>query len=773
MNVVGKSVFRRDGWAKVTGRAKYTDDFFMPGMLHAKVKHSDIAAGRVLEIDTAKARVYPGVVAVYTYEDVPDTVFATAGHPWMIGPENPDVMDRLILTGDIKCYQDDIAVVVAESELIAEQALALISIKYEEYAPITNGEDALRPDAREIVPGSRNTIRHTEQKLGDPELSFKESEVAFESRYTTQMVQHCAMENHIAYSYFGEDGKLTVVSSTQVPHICRRIIGQALDIPWGSIRVIKPFVGGGFGSKQDIVVEALAAFLTKKLHGRPVKVAYDRHETFVCTRVRHPVTYTVKGSVSKSGKLESFACEAITTGGGYASHAHACVAKPGNLLRALYPVKNYYYGATSTYTNTPTAGAMRGYGMPQAIFMLEAAMDDMAARIGLDPIEFRLKNLVENGFIDPLSKVRYNSIGAKECLHKGAELIRWESKKAENQNFNRQMEAEGKPLRRGVGMAAFIYNTATFPNNAELAGARILMNQDASVQLQVGATDIGQGSDTVLAQIAAEIIGIPYDQVYVISTQDTDITPYDAGAYASRQTFVSGKAVKQAAFEVRRKIETYAESYLKIPAAALDVRAGKVVYKHSGEEICPLSQIVMECFYNKNHGRQIFAESSLAVENNPLTYGACFTNLEVDLCFGKINILEIYSIHDSGVIINPALAEAQVHGGISMGLGYAMSEELLVDMQSGKVLNGNLLDYKLPTIVDTPLIHTAFIEKHEATGAFGNKSLGECPTVAVAPAVRNALLAATGMAINSLPLNPQKILKAVKTFHGKQGDYHV
>ncbi|EGO65955.1 xanthine dehydrogenase subunit XdhA [Acetonema longum] len=755
MQIIGSSVARIDGVSKVCGKAEYVDDIFVRHMLHAKLLRSTIANGRVRRIDTAKAGTLPGVEAVVTFEDVPFHTFPTAGHPYSTDPKHQDVADRHLLTGRVRLWGDEIAAVVAADELTAEKALRLIDVEYEEYSPILNGEDALQENALEIHAGTKNIIKKTGYQLGNLEQAFAEADYILEGDYKTSVVQHCAMENHSAFAYVDATGRIVICSSTQIPHICRRIVGQALGIPWGKVRVIKPAVGGGFGSKQDVVVEPLAAFLSTKVNGRPVKLELSREETFIATRTRHAMNYWLKSGVKKDGTLLARQARIISVNGAYASHGHSIGAKCSGTVRVQYKQKAVECEVTTVYTNMPAAGAMRGYGIPQVIFALECHMEDLARAIGMDPLEFRLKNFHEPGFVDPLNGVKAHTSGLWECVEKGRKLIRWDEQKAANRN-------QTGPKRRGIGAACFYYGTATWPVGLELAGARIVLNQDGSVQLQVGATEIGQGSDTVFAQMTAEILGIPLDWVHVVSVQDTDITPFDTGSYASRQTYVSGGAVKKAAEEIKAKILERCRLMTDIPIHSLDIADGWVIYKQSRERLKSLESIALDSYYNLAAAAPITADVSYQARTNAFAYGCTFVEVEVDIPTGKVDVLQIYNIHDSGKIINPDLATGQVHGGVSMALGYALYEQMLFDPKSGKPLNNNLLDYKLMTAADTPKIGVAFVETDDPTAPFGNKALGEPPAISAAPAIRNAVLDATGVAINELPLNPQRLFERFK-----------
>ncbi len=753
---IGKSVQRVDAVAKVTGKAKFTADLCDKDMLVGKVLRSPYAHAVIKHIDVAKAAALPGVLAVLTHKDVPQVKFATAGHPYSLDPGHRDKEDRLILTDKARFVGDAIAAVVATDELIGEKALKLIEVEYEVLPALITPEAAMREGAPLIhADCERNILADRGYSFGDLAEAFRQSDYVLEGEYETQPVQHCHLENQVSYAYVDGEGRVVITTSTQIPHIVRRIVGQALGIPWGKVRVIKPYVGGGFGNKQDVCIEPLNAAMTLAVGGRPVKLELSREECMIDTRTRHAFKFSIKTGVSHDGTINGIYIKAISNTGAYASHGHSIASSGGGKFRYLYPVKALTYEPVTVYTNLPVAGAMRGYGTPQIFFAYESHLDEIAAKLGMDPIELRQKNFVQTGHVDQLSKNKILSCGIRECVAKGQELIRWAEKK---QLYRRQTGDK----RRGVGMACFSYSSGTHPVGLELAGARIVMNQDASVQLQVGATEIGQGSDTVFAQMVGEVLGLPVDMVHVISTQDTDVTPFDTGSYASRQTYVTGMAVKKAAEEVKAKLLDFVWGMTDIPSQALELKGQNVVYKHNGEKVIPLAQVAMQTYYDSAFAQPITSDTTNNARVNAIPFGVTFAEVEVDVKTGKIEVLEIYNVHDSGKIVNPLLAEGQVHGGVSMGIGYALSEQLLYDEQTGKTLNNNLLDYKLPTILDTPDIGVAFVETDEPTGAFGVKALGEPPVISPAPAIRNAVLDATGVAFNRLPMNPQRVFEKFK-----------
>ena len=749
--MIGKSVPRVDAYEKVTGRAKFTDDLVPPRCLVAKVLHATIGNGIVTSIDTSEAEKMEGVVKVVTFYDVPDHCYPTPGHPWSVELAHQDVADRNLLTGRVRYYGDDIAAVIAEDEIIAARALKKIKVEYEEY-PVE-----IHP--RKSMYGSRppihfdkkdNVLARSNYFIGDVDKGMEQSETVVKGTYKTPIVQHCHIENPISYAYM-EKGRIVVVTSTQIPHIVRRVIGQALGIPWGNVRVIKPYIGGGFGNKQDVLYEPLNAFLTMQVGGRPVKMDISREETFCNTRTRHSIEFDLAAGVDKEGKLLAKDMHSYSNQGAYASHGHAIAANGLTSWRLQYACPNIRGEAYTIYTNTPVGGAMRGYGIPQVCFAIESFMDDVAHAIHMDPLEFRRKNLIQGYYEDVyLKPIAANTNGIFECLEKGADYIHWDEKRKEYAH-------QTGDVRRGVGMSLFSYKTGVWPISLEIAGARLSLNQDGSVQLTLGATEIGQGADTVFSQMVAETLHTDLEHVHIQTVQDTDSAPFDTGAYASRQSFVTGTAVRHCAEILRDKILAYAETLLpEIDTREFELRDNWICA--GGEQVISLAALAEESYYSLTNSSVLTAEVSEQVKKNTIATGCCFAEVEVDLKLGKIKILHIINVHDSGKLLNPQLAEMQVHGGMSMGMGYGISEQLILDEKTGRPLNGNLLDYKLMTMLDTPDIKADFVELDDPMGPYGNKALGEPPAIPSAPAIRNAVLHATGISFHEIPLTPQRLI---------------
>ena len=748
MSQVGKSVPRVDSYDKVAGRTQYCDDSAPKNALIVKIKHSTIAHGYVKSIDTSAAEAMEGVVKVVTCFDVPQNYFPTAGHPWSTDEHHQDVADRLLLTSHVRYYGDDVAAVIAVDEVVAARAVRAITVEYEELPFVLDVQKAMEDGQPQLHERFKNNIlAHTQLKVGDYAAAIQEPGLTkVEGWYETPPVQHCHIENHICYAY-EENGRIVVVSSTQIPHIVRRCVGQALGIPWGKVRIIKPYIGGGFGDKQDALYEPLCAYLCTQVGGRAVKLDVAREETFVNCRSRHGIRTHIISWVRPDGTFAARKIECFSDQGAYASHGHGIAAKGMNCFHQLYPCANVEGDAYTVFTNKTVAGAMRGYGIPQAMFAVESHTDDVCRVMGIRPIDFRLKNLMPQGYVDNFSKNENYYDSFRQSLTKGMAYIDYEKKLAQYQN-------QTGPIRRGIGCASFWYNTAVWPISLETSSCRMLLNQDGSLQVQLGETEIGQGADTVYAQMTAEVLGVNYQDVHVVSCQDTDVTPFGTGAYASRQTYAAGFAIRQTALKLKQEILDYACEMTRQATFNLDIIDGKIVRTTDGRVLLSVGDVAMEALYSLTHSKHLHAETTYQIKNNAYSFGCCFAEVEVDIPLCKVKLLDIINVHDCGRLMNPALAEAQVHGGMSMGIGYALSEQMLYDGKSGRMLNNNLLDYKLSTFMDHPHLEAEFIENYEPTSAYGTKGLGEPPACPVAPAIRNAILQATGVAINKLPMSP-------------------
>lgn len=753
--IVGQAEQRWDAVAKVKGQAKFTDDFPIANQLHGKIMHATITHGRVVKYDISEAEKMPGVVKVLLPEDLPQNTFGTAGHPYAMDPKKRDIEDRNLLTRDIRVYGDEIAAVVAKTELQAIKAIEKIKVEYEEYPVYLSPKAAMAEGAKRIHKERDNVIAHTTAGYGDVEKGMAEADYVLKESLSTSPQQHVHMENQVAVAFRSDDQRWTCISSTQIPYICRRIIAQALGISWAQVRVKKPFIGGGFGNKQEITIEPLTVAMSMACGGRPVQLKLTREESIAFTRTRHAIDYDVEMGVKKDGTITAVDFNVYSNQGGYASHGHAIGSKGGSFINALYKMKNFRYDARTVYTNIATAGAMRGYGIPQVTFALESLIDDAASKIGMDPVKFREMNCRPEGFFNELSKVQQFDFKPAECLEKGKKAFHYEEKLAES------LKHKTGAKRRGVGVASFSYGTAVYPFGLEVAGARLILMPDASFKLMLGATEIGQGADTAFSQMAADTIGVSYDKIIRDSMTDTDVDPFDPGAYASRQTYITGYAVREAAEKMRDKLIKLSARMYDIRPEFIDIADGEVVYVHNGQKIADLKDVAMASYYDMHYGKSIVADASVNVHNNSYASGCTFAEVEVDIETGKTEILSIMNVHDSGIIINPLLASGQVDGGMGMGIGYGIGEGVRYNAK-GKPLNNNLLDYKIPTTMDVPELDQEFVESKDPLGPYGNKSLGENPICSPAAALRNAVKNATGVEINEIPLAPQRVFEELK-----------
>ena len=749
MAIVGKSEVRVDAFDKATGRTKYYEDLVPADALYVRIKHATIAHGYVKSVDTSEAEKIDGVVKIITCFDVPDIPFPTAGHPWSMDPHHQDVADRHLLNRHVRYYGDDVCAVIADNEVAAMQAVRAIKVEYDALPFVLDVQEAMKdgaPQLHERFPN--NILNHTSIRLGDYQAAIQEPGlIKVEGWYETPTVQHCHIENHGCFAY-EQNGRIVVTSSTQIPHIIRRVVGQALGRPWADIEIIKPYIGGGFGNKQDALYEPLCAYCTTQVGGRCVRLDCSREETFVSNRVRHAIRFHIVSWLHKDGSIAARKVECFSNQGSYASHGHSIVAKAMGSFPQLYPCPNMECDAYTVFTNRPAAGAMRGYGMPQASFANDSNIEQCARAVGMESIAYRDRYLMPLGYEDGFSKNVNYFDSHRECMEKGRALIDYDRKMKEYAN-------QTGPVRRGVGVACFWYNTAVYPISLETSSNRMLLNLDGTVTFQCGETEIGQGADTAYAQMVAEAVGLKsYHDVRVVSCQDTDITPTGLGAYASRQTYVAGFAIRQTARLLREKIFAYANEVTRQSIDNMDIADGNIIRKQDGKVLMSLKELSMTAQYNPVHSEHITAESTYTIRNNAYSFGCSFAEVEVDIPLCKVKLLNIVNVHDCGSLINPALAEAQVHGGMSMAIGYGLSEQMLFDEKTGRPLNNNLLDYKLSTFMDHPNLQAAFVENPEPTSPYGTKALGEPPACSAAPAIRNAILNATGVAINQTPITP-------------------
>jgi putative selenate reductase molybdopterin-binding subunit len=767
LDVVGRAERRVDARPLVSGAPVYASEFEMPDMLYGRILHSPHAHANILNIDASRALALPGVHAVLTWRDVPRVRHTTAGQPY---PELSPY-DMYLLDNRVRYVGDWVAFVAAETAELAEEALGLIDVTYEVLPAVFDPLEAMKdgapqlhePDTHhpnygthngEIYDASHNISAHELLERGDVDAAMAEADLVVEGEYRVQRISHCALEPHISIAYLDPYERLTVVSSTQVPYHTRRQLSEALALPIGKIRIIKPRVGGGFGSKQEMLLEPVAGALALATR-RPVRVDYSRSEEFSAGRFRHPIIMRMRTGLKRDGTILAIDMHSIGNTGAYGTHGFTVVRSSGHKTLCLYRARAYRFRADVAYTNSPIAGAMRGYGAPQGFFALESHIDECARAVGMDPLEFRRKNHVQKGDYDPIDTEvidgmtihhrQFNSCGLPECLERGTAAIGWGT----------PLQRVDGPIRRGRGMATTMQGSGVA--GFELGGASIKLNEDGSFNVMTGATDIGQGSDTVLAQIAAEALGVGLEKI-IMHSADTDISVFDYGSYASSTTYISGKGVELAAREVRRQILTVAADLLTIPANQLTIHDG-VIWASDTPTRLTVADIAIETLYG-NHRQQIMGKGDFSIHDSPAPFYAQFAEVEVDVETGQVRVTRLVNALDLGRAINPTLASGQVEGAVTMGLGYALSEEIKLDEQ-GRVRNPGFVDYKLFTTLDMPQMTTILVEDHEPSGPFGAKSAGEVPINGPAPAIANAIFDAIGARIRDLPITPEKILAAL------------
>ncbi len=779
LKTVGKPETKVDAVKLVQGKPAFTDDVEMRGMLTAKVLHSPVAHARIKRIDASKARALPGVAAVLTWEDLPRVIYSTAGQSDPI----PGPLDAFSLDNKVRFVGDRVAMVAAETDEIAEQALKLIEVEYEELPILLDPSKAMQPgapilhDEPEYVnfadsDPKKNLAAEIRIDIGDVEKGFAEADKIYEADYEVPKVQQAHIEPHVTVTYWDENDRLVIRTSTQVPFHVRRQLAPVLGLPIKRIRVIKPRIGGGFGGKQEVLIEDVAAHLTIATR-RPVRYEYTREEEFIASRSRHPMRIHMKTGVKKDGTITANEMHALTDTGAYGCHALTVTGNTGHKAMALYVGDGQYrespnirFYADIVYTNHPPAGAFRGYGVPQGFWPVERHMEKIARDLKLDPIAFRLKNAVRAGELHPFSTAWsegrepqpeiIQTVGLEQCVIQGKAAIGWEQKYG---NPEWHVVPGKEHLRKGIGIAMVMQGTAI--PYLDMGGASIKMNDDGSFNLLVGATDLGTGSDTVLGQMAAEVLGVPLEDLLVYSS-DTDFTPFDKGAYASSTTYISGAAVVNAAEKVAERIKLRALQMLK---AEEQFQPDDVVLEDrkatlpDGRSVT-MTQIGHNSLHHENQ-EQIMAVGSYVSPVSPPPFAAQFAEITVDMGTGEVTVDKLVMAVDSGVIVNPITASGQIEGGMTQALGYAVSEEMRYDKE-GRALERDFIDYHIFRADEMPELTTIFVETYEPSHPFGVKAVAEIPMDGVAPAVGNAILDATGAQVDQNPATPERVWRALK-----------
>jgi len=747
--VVGQRLPMHDAAAKVKGTAQFTDDIVLPGMLYGKILRSPLPHAKILHVDTSRAAKLPGVKGVVTGQDIPD-------RPYGIVPKARD--EHALARGKVRYIGDDVAAVCAIDPEIAEEALELIKVEYEELPAVFDPLEAIKEGAPLVHDNVPNNVSfYIKKEFGDVEKAFSESDYVFEDTFYSQAVNHAPMEPHAAIAQYDPlRGEVTLYSSTQIPFFLRRNLSATLMIPESKVRVIKPKVGGGFGQKIDMFAKDFCAAWFARETGKPVKFVYEREEVFISTRQRHPMYITVRTGMKKDGTIHAQQFRAYADGGAFNSTAPTMIALSCYFLMIPYRVNNLIYEGRHVYTNKPVGGAMRGHGIPQARFAVERQLDMIAERIGLDPVDVRLKNSIEAGEPHP-AKFIINTCGFSDCLKKAAEAIGWKEKR-------------GKlPKGRGIGIAGASFPSGVSNMSHISSGSLVQLGQDGAVNVLSGAADIGQGAETVISQIVAEVLGVPMEDIR-ITAADTGLTPLDPGTFGSGVTVRAGNAARLAAQEVREKLFKLVAEKLKANVEELVAKDRMIYVKELPDRGMSLKDAIKAYQYADlpmpivgraawfppaTEPTTLFKEDGNFSPN--YSFMAQAAEVDVNLETGQIKLLKMVTAHDCGRAINPMLVEGQLEGSVVGGMGQALYENILVE--KGQVMNPSFLDYGFPTFMEMPEIEAIEVETDDPIGPFGAKEAGEGTQLSPAPAIVNAIYDAIGVDFKELPVTPDQILE--------------
>jgi CO/xanthine dehydrogenase Mo-binding subunit len=755
--VIGKSFPRRESFAKVTGQARYTDDIDLPAMVYGAILRSSHAHARILRIDTSEAEKVQGVLTILLPGEVPANLFNCAGNP----PSPILIKDERILTDRPLYVGDRIAAVAALTPEACQECLDKLKVEIERLPAVFEIEDALRKEAPLLHPeiSQTNIFKKMEARKGDVQKGFAESEHIFEAEYSTPDVQHVPLEPVSCICDYTADGLLTVWSNTQTPFQDRRVLSELLDLPENRVRIIKPAMGGGFGARQQIHNQHVGALLSKRLR-RPVKIVNTREEEMLATSARHGSICHLRVGVDKDGTLKAFHAKVYLNAGAYCTHTNIVLA--AQTRKFQYRVPHYLYEGYAVYTNAPVAGAMRGYGNPQLTFARERMMDEIARELGLDPIRFRMMNHLEVGETIPAHTFPLRSCAIRECVAGGEEIRkRIEEKESALERKGEKTEAWG---------VAFCCHTSGPSNNDGMSSCVILVNDDGSVNLCTGSADIGQGCETTFSQIVAEELGIDLGAV-TVTAADTLHVPYDLGTFASGQIYVGGNAARQAAQEIKERIRVaLADHYSTTPEQVCCEKSQFKVIPRGGKMVSlSFREAVTKISFGQK-GTTLIGRSSFKAVESPLPFAVCWAKVAMNQASKTVEVRHIIEAVDVGTAINPDIVRGQVEGGIGMGLGFAIMEQIEFDKKAERPVSSDLLHYKIPTALDMPHVHVYIAEgSQEPTGPFGAKSVGELPAVPVAAAIANAVAKATGEPVNVLPLTKDFVFKAPQRLRKAEG----
>ncbi|MFA9423897.1 MAG: xanthine dehydrogenase family protein molybdopterin-binding subunit [Sedimentibacter sp.] len=754
MNSVNKGVRKKDAMALVTGKPVYTDDLAKENCLIVKVLRSPHAHAIIEEIDISRANKVAGIELILTYEDVPKTRFTTAGQTY---PEFSPY-DRLILDKLVRCVGDPVAIVAGWDEKSVDKSLRLIKVNYNVLEPILDfrkGMDSniiVHPesDFKTLVDvgadNKRNICASESTEIGNVEEELKKCSHVIEQTYTTKSNHQTAMETFRTYTSMDAYGRLSVLTSTQVPFHIRRILATALEIPKSKIRVIKPRIGGGFGSKQTAVCEMFPAIVTWKT-GKPAKMVYSRKESLTNGSPRHESEIKVRLGADENGIIKAIHMDTLWNAGAYGDHGPTTVGLAGHKAMTIYnSAIAYKFNYDVIYTNTMGAGAFRGYGATQGFFALESAVNELAAKLNMDPTQLRMKNMLTESQVGNMLPTYYNeelkSCTLDKCLLRAKEMIKWDEKYPCKDVGNNKV--------RSVGVAVAMQGSGI--SYVDVGAVEIRLNDDGFYTLMIGATDMGTGCDTILSQMAAECLECGLDNI-IVQGVDTDLSPYDTGSYASSTTYITGMAVVKTCESLRKKIVAEGARLLDCPEenAAFD---GKEVFSDKDNKRITLVDIANNSLVGMNN--YLTASESHFSPTSPPPFMAGLVEIEVDTLTGKVDIIDYVAVVDCGTPINPNLARVQTEGGIVQGIGMTLYEDIVYDGK-GRMLNDSFLQYKIPTRIDAGSIRVEFEASYEPTGPFGAKSIGEIVINTPAPAIANAIYNATKLNFRELPITAEKI----------------
>lgn len=738
--VLKTSVPVSDAQLKVTGQMKYVDDMKLPGMLYGKILFSPMAHARIRSIDTSAAEKADGVHAVVCYRDAPEIRYNGNGEDSEILPS------ERVLDDVVRYVGDKVAAVAAETPEAAEKAVKLILVEYEELPFYLDPEEAAAPGAYPIHEQG-NIMEEVELEAGDVEAGFREADRIFTGAYEVPAVSHCAMEPHVSISCYSADGKLTVYTPSQDVFGQRKNLAKIFGLPMNRVRVVSSVMGGGFGGKIDLVTEPVGALLAMKT-GRPVKIVYNRKEDICSGTTRHAEKIRVSMGVKSDGTLTACDYQVYLSAGAQSGATMSVAWAAGGKFFKMLSVPNLHYHAVPAYTNRAVAGAMRGFGSPQLFYALNSLLNEMAHSLGMDLCDLEEKNIFSPNACDqrgePLGNVRII-----DCIRRGKELFGWE-KALEEQASS---AAENGRYRIGAGMAAAPHGSSLYGIMPDTCGVMLKMNEDGSITMFTGVSDMGNGSNTIQMMLVSETTGITMDRIACVRT-DTETTLFDVGAYASRGTYVGGNAALKTARKMRKKILKEASELLGIDRKQIELEDNRAFDRENRDHSVTMRQIA-EHAHEKE--RDISVSSVFGTKAAPISGGAHFVKVRVDTQSGEVEVMDYTAVHDVGTLLNPASAEGQVHGGIMMGLGYALSEGLRLDAK-GAVLGARLRDCHLFRADQMPAIQVEFLHSNEPTGPCGAKSIGECATVPSAAAVSNAVGNALGTSFHKLPIRKEDIL---------------